>query len=125
MPGDLTWVHFVVTFDGTTAVTYIDGMPIGSATFSFGSGTDAAMTIGACEYFGGNPWHGNIDDVRIYNYALTPYEAAKLYTDVTGERVCPQPPVYDFDGDCYTTLADFAILAQSWMECNIVPDCLP
>ena len=36
-----------------------------------------------------------------------------------------QKPAYDFNGDCYTDLKDFAILLETWMACNIVPDCLP
>ena len=36
------------------------------------------MTIGACEVGGGNPWKGAIDDVRIYDRALTATEVGRL-----------------------------------------------
>jgi hypothetical protein len=125
VPGDLTWVHYLLTFDGSTAAIYINGELIATAPWSLGPDTTAAMTIGACNANGYNPWRGYIDDVYIYNYALNPFDAARHYTDVTGQRVCPQKPAYDFNSDCYTDLKDFAILLETWMACNIVPDCLP
>jgi hypothetical protein len=57
---------------------YKDGQLLGTDLFSFGSDTAAAMTIGACEINGGNPWKGAIDDVRIYDRALTAAEVERL-----------------------------------------------
>jgi hypothetical protein len=72
------WVHVAVTFNGTTATMYTNGTPIGTSGFSFGSDTASTLTIGACEVNGGNPWNGSIDEVRLYNRALTAEEVAAL-----------------------------------------------
>ncbi|MBE0534851.1 MAG: hypothetical protein IH624_04215 [Phycisphaerae bacterium] len=123
MPQDLSWVHMIVTFNGSTATMYINGEPIGTGAFSFFGNHDPAsmLTIGACQVDGGNPWKGMIDDVYIYNYALTPVEASSIYANATGETVCAEWPTWDLNGDCKVDLKDFAILAADWLECNMIP----
>ena len=34
---------------------------------------------------------------------------------------CPQYPAMDFNNDCKVNFEDFAIFAQSWLECNLDP----
>jgi hypothetical protein len=34
---------------------------------------------------------------------------------------CIKYPRMDFNGDCKVDFADFAIMASSWLECNLVP----
>lgn len=48
--------------------------------FSFGSNKDASMHIGCCDSNGGNPFNGAIDDVWLYNQALTAAEVKVLAT---------------------------------------------
>jgi len=72
------WVHVAVTFDGTTARFYVNGSQTGQGAFSFGSNKDASMHIGACDSNGGNPFNGAIDEVRLYNRALTAAEVQAL-----------------------------------------------
>ncbi|MCX5636521.1 MAG: hypothetical protein NTX52_02355 [Planctomycetota bacterium] len=69
-----------------------------------------------------NRWHhnpaidGNIviwEDKRNGNY------------DIYGARLepfCLGKPEMDFNGDCKVDFADFAIMASSWLECNLVPE---
>jgi len=35
---------------------------------------------------------------------------------------CVKYPRMDFNGDCKVDFADFAIMASSWLECNLVPE---
>jgi len=68
-----------------------------------------------------NRWHhnpaidGNIviwEDKRNGNY------------DIYGARLepfCLGKPEMDFNGDCKVDFVDFAIMASSWLECNLVP----
>jgi hypothetical protein len=86
------WVHVAMTFDGTNSTFYRDGQAVGTVPFSFGYDTTAAMTIGACEVYGSNPWTGSIDDVRIYNRALSAGEVAQLCTDYGGGGGTPEDP---------------------------------
>ncbi len=121
MPKDMSWVHMIVAFNGSTATMYINGEPVGTGTFSFGFDPTSTLTIGACQIDGNNPWNGLVDDVMLFNYALAPADASQLYTDVTGETVCSESITWDLNGDCRVNIEDFAILAADWMECNLVP----
>jgi hypothetical protein len=40
----------------------------------------------------------------------------------TPEPSCPKHPMADINKDCTVDLADFAIFASEWLECNLVPD---
>ncbi len=82
------WYHIVGTWDGTTntngADAYINGILKGSATSTFTTGRDmgANFTIGRSalqnsgQYY---PFTGQIDQVRIYDYARTPAQIAWDY----------------------------------------------
>jgi hypothetical protein len=65
------WMHVAATFDGTTARLYLNGIQSSSAAFSLGSGAAAQVVFGACEKNGGNPFNGALDDVRLYDEALS------------------------------------------------------
>ncbi|HOF02342.1 MAG TPA: Ig-like domain-containing protein, partial [Spirochaetota bacterium] len=82
--GDLSndkWHNVVIAFDGTTGKMYIDGALSGSGSFS---GTRQNTTTPL--YFGyykdmqmSYYWSGKLDDIRIYNYALSETEVASVY----------------------------------------------
>jgi Leucine-rich repeat (LRR) protein len=66
------WQHIAVTFDGTTAILYVGGREVGrSSTFSFGPKRNASVVFGDVDPVGYNPFHGAIDEVRIYDTPLT------------------------------------------------------
>ena len=72
------WVHLALTFDGTNAVIYLNGVDEqGPKPFSIGPDVDAQVEIG---YNSNRPtlsertFHGSLDEVRIYDYALTEAE---------------------------------------------------
>jgi len=69
------WVHLALTFDGTNAVIYLNGVDEeGPKPFSIGPDVDAQLEIG---YNSNRPeisertFHGFLDEVRIYDKALT------------------------------------------------------
>ena len=74
-----TWSHLTATYDGTTLRLYRNGVQIGSRAQT-GS---MRVTTGALRLGGNALWgeyfHGVMDDVRIYNRALTP---AEIQTDM-------------------------------------------
>ncbi|MCK4294387.1 MAG: hypothetical protein KAY65_14405, partial [Planctomycetes bacterium] len=74
----LTWHHIAVVGDGTTLTVYVDGEPVisgGGATASYGSSA-YPLNIGGGGVWdaSGNWFSGQIDDVRLYDKALTPVE---------------------------------------------------
>ncbi|MEK7174650.1 MAG: LamG domain-containing protein, partial [Patescibacteria group bacterium] len=69
------WYHVVGTHDGQTANVYVDGILKSSSTSSGTSFTSTGLRVGAdTEVF-----DGQIDDVRIYNRALSAAEISALY----------------------------------------------
>ena len=127
------WQQVVVTFDGTTGTMYNNGSIVGSGSFALGD-TEAAIEAMIClggSNFDNDPdkWlNGALDDVKIYNYALTDLQVAKDFVAVAGGSVCVESyrpdGKYDFNGDCIVNISDFAELAASWLDCGLVPDCI-
>jgi hypothetical protein len=72
------WQHVAVTFDGTTARTYINGEMTNEDGFSFGSDTEAPFQFGSSTSDGGNPFNGALDEVRIYDIVLSDAEILEL-----------------------------------------------
>jgi hypothetical protein len=99
------WAHVAATFDGTTATFYLNGKATGSGAFSFGTDTAARVVFGSCEANGGNPFNGDLDDVRLYDYALS---AAQVF-------YLAEPQV-DLNNDGTVDLADFALLTDMWLD---------
>jgi hypothetical protein len=72
------WIHVTGTYDGSEGNFYHNGMLCDSATFSTSTVNNARkVTIGSESTDGGStfdstPWDGKLDDIRIYNYPLTP-----------------------------------------------------
>jgi hypothetical protein len=67
-----------------------------------------------------------IDEVRMYSYPLTSTEIATLYTDTVSDTyICVEGlegfENYDLNHDCRINLADFALVASQWLECQRIP----
>lgn len=73
--------------------------------------------------WGDNYFTGQMDEVRVYNYPLTPEQIAAQYVqDMSIASICLNKPAYDFDGDCIVTLDDFALFAEQWLVCGLYPN---
>ena len=82
--GDLpenTWMHVAAVYDGLTMELFLDGVSVGSVAKSGSITPNAAVPV----WIGANPtepsdkpWKGKIDDVRIYDRALSPAELRAL-----------------------------------------------
>jgi len=73
-----TWTHLAATYDRTTIRLYVNGVQVASAAQTAAISTsNAVLTIGANGY--GEYFSGLIDEVRIYNRALT---AGEIQTDM-------------------------------------------
>jgi hypothetical protein len=72
-----TWVHFVGTFDGHDIRAYTNGQLVDWLTWPGAlSDADRPLVFGQ---FLTQHWQGALDDVRIYDRALTPDEIQQLY----------------------------------------------
>ena len=124
------WTHFVCTHDGSTLRIYADGVL--NATAAAGTGwveRNGDLLMGYVPTDGANWFGGLIDDVQVYNYAMSGVEVATMFTDVEGGQVCVDATIFeiangrtlDLNGDCKIDLQDFAIVAADWMKCNLYP----
>lgn len=80
------WYHFVGTYDGANIKIYKDGKLVGT-TPATGNLAVSDVTAKIGTYQGTNyNFNGQIDDVRIYNYALTQEQIKLLYNDNAAVR---------------------------------------
>ena len=73
------WVHLATTYDGTTQRVFVNGVEVSNAavtgTIDVGAG---ALRIGGNDVWAGEYFQGLIDEVRIFNRALTAAEIAAV-----------------------------------------------
>lgn len=113
LKADNHWQHICTIYDGSTGKLYVDGVLRDQSSWQLPSETDAAINIGIDSYEQ-NPFNGALDDVRIYNYALTTSEVAAIYNAWN----CSLE--YDFTGpdgltDCTVDLYDLNYFAAQWL----------
>lgn len=78
------WTHLVITWDGTTATTYKNGVSVATQPVS------GSLAVTANHLLAGNRtgfsrfYAGAIDEVGIWNRALTPAEVTVLYAGGSG-----------------------------------------
>ncbi|MFI7701790.1 LamG-like jellyroll fold domain-containing protein [Nonomuraea sp. NPDC049480] len=83
-----TWSHLTATYDGTTLRLYVNGTQISQRTAGGPIRTDnGVLRIGGNSLWGEH-FNGLIDEVRIYNRALTP---AQIQTDMS-TPIGEEPP---------------------------------
>ena len=72
------WTHISLTFDGSTLTLYRNGISVATSTASEAfSPTPGTLQIGASQF--GEFFNGLIDEVRVYNRALSAAEILTLY----------------------------------------------
>lgn len=116
LPADVTqneWNHWVITKSITTGelVLYINGTEAGRTQDDF-------QGFSLLESFHlGHNFMGQVDDIQVYNRALTSTEVIGLFNgDETGQPVDPEP-VTDTDGDGYDDADDvFPNDANEWLD---------
>jgi chitodextrinase len=83
------WTHIAVTYDGTTLRFYANGTQVGSTTKSGAVTTSTnPLSIGSDSIYG-QYFNGTIDEVRVYDAALT---ATQIQADMVQPVALPTPP---------------------------------
>ncbi len=72
------WHHYVTTFDGTSAKMYVDGALRTTVAKPNWNTTSSNFFIGGNSY-GGSSFTGSVDDLVIYDRALTDTEVTNLF----------------------------------------------
>ena len=118
------WTMATLVYDGTTATLYHNGAANGSYVPA-----EPLATADSAMFFGGSPYTGNtatLDDVRVYDIALSGEEIAQLYLDMSGlPYLCANSPELDIAPvgalDCVVDILDFAEFAAQWLDCGRSP----
>jgi hypothetical protein len=124
-PLDQEWHHLSATYDGTTIKWYSDGHQAGSEDRA-GLNTNDNVQIGK-RSDNTNMFTGLVDEVNIYNKALSQAEVAWLagkttaFTQAVGLLVNPQDPKMDLSSDGQINFKDFAVLIDRWLEEKLWP----
>ena len=81
-----TWTHLSMTYDGTTLRAYVNGVLSQSTTGSLSLNTSRPLRIaaGVTESTPSLYFPGKVDEVAIYNYALSPTQVANHYNSGKG-----------------------------------------
>jgi len=117
------WIHLAGTFDGNSVKCYVNGQPEGTnndanAVVILSQDTND-LAIGNRSDDDDRAFEGTIDDVRVYNYALSLEEIRYIATDTTGIfSVQSIANVYNEEdlGKRAVNLRDFAELANDWLR---------
>jgi len=127
------WVHCAGTYDGDVLKCYINGVFVAenndaNAITYLGhplSQDPNDLAIGNRSDSTNRPFKGIIDDVRVYNRALTAAEVGYLASDSTGV-VDIQSIANLIDGEApgkkAVNLRDFAMLADNWLQEEMWPE---
>ncbi len=78
---DNAWHHVAYTYDGTTIRLYVDGVEDATLDAIIDTGVAGETNVNIGSQLGGSLFQGLIDDVRIYDSALTP-EQIKFLSDI-------------------------------------------
>jgi hypothetical protein len=90
---DNQWHHYCGTYDGATAIIYIDGKEDARQTYSgqIGDSSSYDLYIGENSGAAGRRLHGLMDDVQIYNNALSPAEILQIMEGLADKSIAKDP----------------------------------
>tara|TARA_B100000131_G_scaffold322540_3_gene376887 strand:- start:4306 stop:9003 length:4698 start_codon:yes stop_codon:yes gene_type:complete len=90
------WYHVVGTYDGTNVKIYVNGSLENSATYSATPGTTNQPLVIGRWYGNYNDYYtdGKIDQVRIFNKAISAAEVTKLYNEIQCANTIATPESY-------------------------------
>ncbi|MHC5116269.1 MAG: LamG domain-containing protein [Planctomycetota bacterium] len=130
---DGAWHLVTATFDGSVVKLYVDGVldttsdpldtPVDNTALN-----DWAVEIGGELATSTFSAQGLVDDVRIYNYAVSATQVVDLYNEFAGPiNVCAADYAshLDSNGDCKIDIVDFADFASNWLEDGCYPGSYP
>ena len=82
------WTHLVAHASGSVLTIYVDGVQVAQGTVTRTENTEAtAFAIGGPSKGGVTYFQGSIDDVRIYNYALSAMDVLTLYNNTRSSAI--------------------------------------
>jgi hypothetical protein len=94
------WYHIALVRQNGVILIYRDGAYLGGGENTNSIGTNTAVDIGFRSVNGMHPWHGLIDEVAVFNRALTASEIQQMYNNgLASNGYCEVATPVDSDGD--------------------------
>jgi hypothetical protein len=120
---DNEWTYVTATLSGDTARIYINGELVGTnegvTVNPYEMGPTTQNWLGRSQWGAGDGYfNGLIDELKIYNYALSTEQIAQDYLDVRGDWICNQELNdldFDYDNDCEIGIGDLAYIVEEWV----------
>lgn len=118
------WSHYMFTFSKPTMTTYLNGVQTDTASWNNDVGWADYTTLIGRWRGEGESFHGKVDNLQVWDVALTSDEAYKSYNGLdiqTGHRIA----YWKFDDRDDTTLTDFqenndgVISGATWTDRSI------
>ncbi len=86
------WIHVALTWDNGAAIQYINGEEVSTGNVTFqDTADDTPVTIGCVDSTNTETFVGTIDEVRIYNHALTQAEIQTIMLGIFPTAFGPNP----------------------------------
>lgn len=126
-----TWTHLAMSFDGTFVNVYQDGVLVNSVdpggTYSTAD-IVSPFVIGYRQNNGASYYDGVIDELRVYDSALTQAAIVLIFTADGGTApvTCISAALSgDFDLNCYVNIDDLKYMAGVWLTADPLADIGP
>jgi hypothetical protein len=113
------WHHVAVTYAptgaGTTLITgYVDGVQKGTLSATTASVSDTGINFGSARTSVTNRgFDGLLDEIAIWDHALTPTGIASVYQTGQNGQGIPSPRGGDANGDSVVNAADFFLISDN------------
>ena len=118
------WAHVVCTFDTHLMKAYVNGNLVSTSGDQNGTPyvpkADANFAIGHLYRTGERFTNAVMDDVKMYNYALTQEQVEDIYL-ASMDYICTEYSTYDFNRDCKVDFADLKDVVSGWLDCGRFP----
>ncbi|HCO94099.1 MAG TPA: hypothetical protein DIU00_09135, partial [Phycisphaerales bacterium] len=100
------WTHVALTWDDGTAVQYINGEEVSSGNITFRDTADETpVAIGCTDSSNNETFVGSIDEVRIFNHALSMDEIQTIMIGEFPTAYSPDPPDGAMHEDTWVSLS--------------------
>jgi len=100
------WTHVALTWDDGAAVQYINGEEVSTGNVTFrDTANETPVTIGCVDSTNNETFVGSIDEVRIYNHALTPLEIQTIMLGIFPTAFSPDPADGAIHEDTWVTIS--------------------
>lgn len=83
-----TWYHVVITYDGVNQIVYKNGEEVfrRAQTGNMGSNDDDSFLIGNRSAFGNSFFDGSIDELKVFDTALTANQVQEIYNNESAHK---------------------------------------